>query len=62
MDTREREKLTKKITDQIITYLQEETDLGIQFEEMEDYEEKEFKENIGNIVRRNIPVTVKKKL
>lgn len=60
MDTRERNKITKKIVSEIKTYLEEETDFGINFEEMEDYEEKEFVEKLENIVRLNIPVTIKK--
>lgn len=60
MDTKERDKITKKVVNEIMTYLEEETDFGIQFEEMEDYEEKEMRQKMENIIRHNLIVTVKK--
>lgn len=61
MDTRERNKITKKIVSEIITFLEEETIIEQMLEKLEEEDEKELKEKLENIVRYNIPVTVVKK-
>lgn len=58
MDTRERNKITKKIVIEILKFLEEETILEQMLEKLDD--EKELKENLEKIVRINLPVIVKK--
>lgn len=57
--TRERDKVAEKIVNEIINHLEEKSDLGNVWDEMDDDDQKELKNVWLNIVKRYLPIDKK---